>query len=365
MRVLYICGTYCPSHGGAEISMHTLLKGIRDNFGVDVRVLTDVRYTGGKEKWKYDGIDLFGTDHNNRESSIQKIIDNFHPNIIMTQLMWSDVALRMAKKNKIASVFRACKIPFELDLRVESDYSPVAIISVSEAVSVYIKEKFDRECTIMHPAIDVGRYLVARDDYTEIYSRPFITLFNPLKRKGGGVFREMAKALPGRKFASVHGWTCLKKSAESEEFSEELIKRICESLGTSYTGQKPEYVDFREIKNISLLDPTENVGEIYSKTRILVVPSQWEEAFGRVVVEAMANGIPVVGSNVGGLKEAMGSGGILVNDYTNPSAWVEEIKRLDDREYYHEVSQRGLREIKDNYSFKKIIKDAYEFLNNI
>jgi glycosyltransferase involved in cell wall biosynthesis len=35
---------------------------------------------------------------------------------------------------------------------------------------------------------------------------------------------------------------------------------------------------------------------------VLILPSQWEKAFARVILEAQANGIPVLGRNVGGCE---------------------------------------------------------------
>jgi glycosyltransferase involved in cell wall biosynthesis len=36
---------------------------------------------------------------------------------------------------------------------------------------------------------------------------------------------------------------------------------------------------------------------------VLVVPSRWGEAFGRIIVEAYAVGVPVLGRHVGGMPE--------------------------------------------------------------
>jgi glycosyltransferase involved in cell wall biosynthesis len=40
---------------------------------------------------------------------------------------------------------------------------------------------------------------------------------------------------------------------------------------------------------------------------LLVVPSVWEEPFGRVIIEAMASGVPVIATQVGGIPEILKS----------------------------------------------------------
>ena len=41
------------------------------------------------------------------------------------------------------------------------------------------------------------------------------------------------------------------------------------------------------------------------QTRVALVPSVWAEARSRIILEAMARGIPVMASATGGLAEAM------------------------------------------------------------
>ena len=49
---------------------------------------------------------------------------------------------------------------------------------------------------------------------------------------------------------------------------------------------------------------------VLNRHRILVVPSRWNEPFGIVALEGMACGCVVVGSEGGGLPEAIGPGGV-------------------------------------------------------
>ncbi len=64
---------------------------------------------------------------------------------------------------------------------------------------------------------------------------------------------------------------------------------------------------------VKLLGTRNDIPELLKKADIFFIPSTWE-GFGIAAVEAMASGLPVVASDVPGLKEVVGTdAGILVN----------------------------------------------------
>jgi glycosyltransferase involved in cell wall biosynthesis len=84
--------------------------------------------------------------------------------------------------------------------------------------------------------------------------------------------------------------------------------------------------------------------EVYAVTDVLLVPSQFTEAFGRVIVEAQLNGIPVVAADAGGIPYALGEGGLLVRPKDSPSAYADAIRRLRTEDGLRaKLSERALR----------------------
>lgn len=79
---------------------------------------------------------------------------------------------------------------------------------------------------------------------------------------------------------------------------------------------------------------------------LLVAPSQtmknWKEQFGRMIIEAFASGVPVIGSDSGEIPFVIGDAGEIVAE-GDPGAWAQAIGQLLDREARrNELKERGL-----------------------
>jgi glycosyltransferase involved in cell wall biosynthesis len=147
-----------------------------------------------------------------------------------------------------------------------------------------------------------------------------ITLINANENKGVHQFLELARRMPERKFLGVRPY-----------------------YGNMTTplplGGNIEWVPF-----------SDDIRTILRRTRILLFPSYYE-SFGRVAVEAMLNGIPVLYSKPsrnspypGGSMEAVQAwigDAAIACDRDRPEEWMEAIRSLDTEETYADLSARS------------------------
>jgi len=68
-----------------------------------------------------------------------------------------------------------------------------------------------------------------------------------------------------------------------------------------------EVIRFKLENNVTLGDFTPQTAELLAGASVLVVPSQAYESFGLTIIEAMAFGVPVVTTDVGGMPEVLGN----------------------------------------------------------
>jgi glycosyltransferase involved in cell wall biosynthesis len=98
-----------------------------------------------------------------------------------------------------------------------------------------------------------------------------------------------------------------------------------------------------DLPNVTLQRPVADMRDVYKRTKILLAPSRWEEAYGRVASEVQISGIPVVASDRGGLPEAVGAGGILLNPDGDIADWVSAVEKLwSDKKYYDDMVAAAL-----------------------
>ena len=107
--------------------------------------------------------------------------------------------------------------------------------------------------------------------------------------------------------------------------------------------------------------PHEKISYYLNAMDVLILPSR-NEGFPCVVLEAQACGVPVVGSNNGGIPEAIGEGGIVVNEGENFEKRFAEgvIKMLK-----NPIDKNFLRNRATEYSWNNITKMEFDIYQNL
>lgn len=120
-----------------------------------------------------------------------------------------------------------------------------------------------------------------------------------------------------------------------------------------------EFALHNKMSNIQFLGykTGEEKNEIIGNAMALIAPSEWEEPFGRIVIEAYQVGTPVIASAIGGLKELVKNGttGFLFES-GNAVQLAQDIKQMgvkSDRELYL------MRENCVKLAEEKFTEDAY------
>jgi glycosyltransferase involved in cell wall biosynthesis len=114
---------------------------------------------------------------------------------------------------------------------------------------------------------------------------------------------------------------------------------------------------------IRFLGHRSDIPDIIRQLHLLVVPSQFEP-FGRVVIEAMACGRPVIGSRDGGIPEIIDDGKtgslVEVGDYVGFSRAAIDL--INNKELRENMSKNSVEAVQRSFSIQahtKIILDIY------
>lgn len=158
------------------------------------------------------------------------------------------------------------------------------VIANSNYISSRLWDKYQVDSVVSHPKINENEIKNSYSDYlsnNEI-SNDGIIMIGDTRIKGVDIFIQLAKRFPQQQFYI---------------------------FGKNKSFQSP-------LKNLKHLGWSTDAAYPYSRARLVLVPSMWEEAFGRVAIEAQLLDIPVLVSNRGGLPEAVNyNSECIVNGY--------------------------------------------------
>lgn len=326
MKILFATGHgYLPERvGGSESSSHELILGLRER-GHDCAVLAQLQGNGWlglrnrvlmklrREGLLADSLPGYRVQRAwfpERHAAVAAARER--PDVVLVQ---AGAPLRMAE------AFRSTDLPTVVYLRDvefhELGGDPAAFPELNYiANSQFVAERFR---AAFGPTPRVIRPLFRAERYATPRAPKYVTFVNPHPVKGVDLAFEIAALCPEIPFRFVEGWPMSRDELAA------LEKRVAAQV------------------NVHLEPRTHDMRQIYQATHTLLVPSQWEEAWGRVVTEAQFSGIPVLASDRGGLPEAVGPGGRVLPHDAPAAAWAEVLRSYwRDRRVYGEASAAAL-----------------------
>ncbi|MEJ2117908.1 MAG: glycosyltransferase family 4 protein, partial [Alphaproteobacteria bacterium] len=111
--------------------------------------------------------------------------------------------------------------------------------------------------------------------------------------------------------------------------------------------------------------PHNDVVAATERAAIALIPSKWDEPFGRTALEAHAGGAAVISSGTGGLREVSGDNALFIND-VKPETLVDACRKLIAEQPLREaLGQRGHEHVVKHFSISAVTAIADNFLTKI
>ena len=258
------------------------------------------------------------------------VLERFQPDALVT--FGGDI---LAREIRVRARARGIAVVFALHNFNYNNREPFAtvdrVLVPSEFASRHYLKTIGLECSVLPYLVDVERARASR------YERRYVTAVNPSYEKGVYVLARIADELGRRRT--------------------DIPFLIVEGRGSERTLVDCG-LDLRDHGNVSFMGHTHDPRLFWSVSKICLMPSLWWENQPLVAVEAMVNGVPVIGSDRGGIPETLGNAGIVlplparITPTTRmlPTAeevapWVDAVIRLwDDEELYADHQRRALAE---------------------
>jgi glycosyltransferase involved in cell wall biosynthesis len=315
MRILFATGEpyLTPSRGGAECSVDELARAlVAEGHACEVvagigrgaprrrhrvwRVLTAGRRLARRDL--RHGYPTHRSLPRQIADALRERLPVFRPDLVVA---WNRASEELARAAAAASIPSIVWIHDATLAWAEGRLPPepaTRLAAVSEFLARRAGERLGRRVAVLRPYIRLEAYRC------EARRPEFVTLVNPSELKGVKTALALAERLPRRRFLFVG--------------SQELSTRERGALRAAVA----------RLRNVRVEGCVTDMGRVYARTALLLVPSVCEDAAPRVILEAHLNGIPVLASRIGGIPEVGGDAAVLLPASAPAERWAAEVERL-------------------------------------
>lgn len=272
---------------------------------------------------------------------LKKIINNEKPDIVHFQSRfpcWIGyfVMKKFPKIPYITSIHSFSPFPFYTKSIGKGDL----VIVVSKALKDYAIKKLkvpENKIRVVYNGINIDEFFMERGlDKKNIWKIGMIGRFSVLKGH----------------YYFIESINILKKKGNKD------IRGIIYGSGSKGFKRKIEkWIEEKELKDYIKIIENKNSKEIMKEIDILVIPSIEPEGFGRVIVEGMISGIPVIATNIGAVPEIIENGktGFLIEpkDSSKIAEYIEKL--IKNHDLYIEISKNAQKESIQRFNLDKMV----------
>jgi glycosyltransferase involved in cell wall biosynthesis len=313
MKIAFVVGNVFKTFGGAAIASLVFLKKLERDFNHRCLLLT---HHPCPRREIVSGIETAGYRD---PAELQDAIRLFQPDVMLGALKDATHAIRVANRFRIPGFvyhhsYEYCEptpeekadwgLPsnFAFPSLEEADFvhgSSAGIFACSRHMQRALQEKHRRASDVLYCDFDPVEVLLD----SRSRRRDYVTGICGYGHKGLEIFLRLAGEFPRQRFL--------------------LAGDLGSDIDPSYRRE------FEALPNLALPGRL-STKELLGRSKLVLVPSLWPEPFGRIAVEAMANGIPILASYTGGLREILGDAPMAVKPFRDREAWVDRLKALMD-----------------------------------
>lgn len=334
MKILYICNRFFPAIGGVETHVLNIAnRFIRDKNSVQV-VCSDMVAINTSERFKEkidkkDGIairrffsfKMFGLDPATIMPALPVYLffnvrkfDVVHAHSYGYFSSWVPILIcRILKKEIVYTPHYADETVLPSIVKKTFDFF-IAGWSFRMATKIVALTNVERDILIAKFRVNPKNIVVIPNGIdSKDYSRDILTLGDKKEILfRNGIINDKKNIIIVSRIAKNKGHIYLLKAFSHISGCNLIV------IGKDW-GEKESLVNFvkeKNLKDVYFLDNIDNVekNNLLKSSDVFVLPSLGGEAFGIVLLEAMANGLPVVASDVGGIRDLVveGKNGYLV-----------------------------------------------------
>ena len=236
-----------------------------------------------------------------------QVLDAFVPDVVVMNTM---------SAMPMANLVAALEIPLvlywhDVEFHKLEGVPPEGAVHVANSrfTAMRLEQRFGLSASVIPPLFSrIG------DDALGKATHDRMLFINPVAEKGLDRVIEIARACPDLIVEIVESWAMNRQEGKA------LRRRLA------------------ALPNVLLTSQQRDMAPVYRRAWLLLAPSRWEEAWGRVASEAQGFDVPVLATRIGGLPESVDAGGLLFSPNAGLAAWTDSIRRLrDDRRAYDEL----------------------------